>query len=55
LFDVNYVPKQMTPDQLRQGIYWLTENLYNADCIARRQKPFFENLWRRQHANGSPA
>jgi radical SAM superfamily enzyme YgiQ (UPF0313 family) len=33
LFDVNYVPKCMTPDQLRQGIYWLAERLYSEECI----------------------
>jgi radical SAM superfamily enzyme YgiQ (UPF0313 family) len=46
LFDVNYVPKNMTPDQLREGLYWLTERLYSAECLERRRRPFFENLWR---------
>jgi radical SAM superfamily enzyme YgiQ (UPF0313 family) len=48
LFDVNYQPKNMTVDQLRQGLYWLTERLYSEECLLRRRRPFFENLWR-QH------
>jgi radical SAM superfamily enzyme YgiQ (UPF0313 family) len=47
LFDVNYGPKNMSVDQLRQGMYWLAEKLYNDDCLMRRRKPFFDELWRR--------
>jgi radical SAM superfamily enzyme YgiQ (UPF0313 family) len=46
LFDVNYRPARMSVDQLRRGVYWLAERLYTADCIERRQRPFFEHLWR---------
>jgi radical SAM superfamily enzyme YgiQ (UPF0313 family) len=45
LFDVNYRPLNMTPDELREGLYWLTERLYSADCNERRKRPFFEALW----------
>ncbi|RIK74570.1 MAG: B12-binding domain-containing radical SAM protein [Planctomycetota bacterium] len=45
LFDVNYRPARMTVDELRRGVYWLAERLYSADCIERRQRPFFERLW----------
>src|ERR1700752_1049307 len=26
LFDVNYQPRLLTPQRLREGMYWLTEN-----------------------------
>ncbi len=45
LFDVNYLPKNMTVEELRQGLYWLTEKLYSAECMEKRQLPFVENLW----------
>jgi radical SAM superfamily enzyme YgiQ (UPF0313 family) len=48
LFDVNFVPKNMTVDQLREGVYWLAERLYSEDCIMRRRKPFFDELWRQR-------
>ena len=43
LFDVNYRPGGMTVDELRRGMYWLTERLYNAGTTAARRGPFFEN------------
>jgi radical SAM superfamily enzyme YgiQ (UPF0313 family) len=48
LFDVNYVPQNMTPDELRAGLYWLTERLYSARCLQERRRPFFEHLWRQE-------
>jgi radical SAM superfamily enzyme YgiQ (UPF0313 family) len=45
LFDVNFVPLQMTVAELRDGIYWLAEKLYRDDCIRRRREPFFNRLW----------
>jgi radical SAM superfamily enzyme YgiQ (UPF0313 family) len=45
LFDVNYVPKNMTPKELREGMCWLTERLYSEKCLERRRRPFFEKLW----------
>jgi radical SAM superfamily enzyme YgiQ (UPF0313 family) len=50
LFDVNYVPRDMTPEELREGIYWLAERLYSADGLARRRRPFFEALAHRPAA-----
>ena len=44
LFDVNYVPKNMTPDQLRSGMYWLSERLYSNRAMKRRRAKFFEGL-----------
>lgn len=49
LFDVNFVPQNMTVDQLREGIYWLAERLYNENALLTRRKPFFDKLWNRQH------
>jgi radical SAM superfamily enzyme YgiQ (UPF0313 family) len=45
LFDVNYLPLNMTPQELREGIYWLTERLYSSGCLEQRRRPFFEKLW----------
>jgi radical SAM superfamily enzyme YgiQ (UPF0313 family) len=42
LFDVNFVPRGMTPQELRDGIYWLAERLYTEECLERRRRPFFE-------------
>jgi radical SAM superfamily enzyme YgiQ (UPF0313 family) len=52
LFDVNYHPHLMTPQQLREGLHWLTEKLYDHECIAVRRKSFFRNL-RAQHTSES--
>lgn len=40
LFDVNFVPTGMTPDQLREGIYWLGERLYSEEATRRRRRGF---------------
>lgn len=47
LFDVNYQPKNMTVAELREGIYWLAERLYNEKSLLQRRAPFFDELWRR--------
>jgi radical SAM superfamily enzyme YgiQ (UPF0313 family) len=44
LFDVNFRPNGMSETQLREGMYWLTERLYNADCTRQRRRPFFKSL-----------
>jgi radical SAM superfamily enzyme YgiQ (UPF0313 family) len=41
LFDVNYQPTGMSPQQLREGMYWLTERLYDDECTRVRRKAFF--------------
>ena len=46
LFDVNYRPKRMSVEDLRSGIRWLTERLYNDECTEARRRPFFEGLRR---------
>ncbi|MEZ0265749.1 MAG: radical SAM protein, partial [Phycisphaerae bacterium] len=47
LFDVNYEPRGMSVAELREGMYWLTERLYSAECTEQRRGPFFANLRRR--------
>jgi radical SAM superfamily enzyme YgiQ (UPF0313 family) len=46
LFDVNYKPSDMSPRELQEGIYWLTERLYGDECTAFRRQGFFSNLRR---------
>jgi radical SAM superfamily enzyme YgiQ (UPF0313 family) len=46
LFDVNFVPTHMTPQQLRYGMRWLTRRLYSDRCTQRRRKAFFEHVRR---------
>jgi len=42
LFDVNFVPAGMSPQQLREGIYWLSERLYGEQCTKRRRRAFLK-------------
>jgi radical SAM superfamily enzyme YgiQ (UPF0313 family) len=44
LFDVNYRPKGMTPQELREGIYWLAEQLYGDETARRRRNGFFDRF-----------
>jgi radical SAM superfamily enzyme YgiQ (UPF0313 family) len=46
LFDVNYAPSDMTAEELRQGMRWLTRRLYSARTTNRRRRPFFEQVRR---------
>jgi radical SAM superfamily enzyme YgiQ (UPF0313 family) len=48
LFDVNYRPSGMTVEQLKHGIHWLSEHLYDAESIERRRRPFHDNIRRRR-------
>jgi radical SAM superfamily enzyme YgiQ (UPF0313 family) len=41
LFDVNFEPTNMTVRQLREGMYWLSERLYSAECTEQRRAAFF--------------
>jgi radical SAM superfamily enzyme YgiQ (UPF0313 family) len=42
LFDVNFEPARMTPQQLRNGMYWLGEELYSQQATERRRSGFFQ-------------
>jgi radical SAM superfamily enzyme YgiQ (UPF0313 family) len=48
LFDVNFLPKNMTVEELRQGLYWLAKRLYSESGLMSRRKPFFDELWRQR-------
>jgi hypothetical protein len=38
----------MTPQELREGIYWLGERLYGEEATERRRKRFFGQARRRR-------
>lgn len=44
LFDVNYQPAGMTGEQLRQGMHWLSKQLYSAECTQQRRRGFFQKV-----------
>jgi radical SAM superfamily enzyme YgiQ (UPF0313 family) len=44
LFDVNHQPAGMSPQQLRQGICWLSERLYSDECTEQRRRGFFNRV-----------
>ncbi|MEE9240191.1 MAG: radical SAM protein [bacterium] len=44
LFDVNFVPKNMSPEELRQGLHALMGSLYDKDEVKRRRRQFFRDL-----------
>src|SRR4051812_8713623 len=46
LFDVNYQPLGMSPQKLRDGIYWLSEKLYSDQCTQQRRAGFFRQVRR---------
>jgi radical SAM superfamily enzyme YgiQ (UPF0313 family) len=50
LFDVNFRPSGMTPQELRAGIYWLSERLYSAEATRRRRKEFFSQFNPHMHS-----
>ena len=50
LFDVNFSPAGMTPQELRAGIYWLSERLYSTEATRRRRKEFFSQFNPHMHS-----
>ena len=44
LFDVNYRPAKMSPEELRDGIYWLAERIYSEEATQSRREPFFQRV-----------
>jgi radical SAM superfamily enzyme YgiQ (UPF0313 family) len=44
LFDVNYQPARMSPQELREGIYWLGGELYSQQTTERRRAGFFRQF-----------
>ncbi|MCI0340672.1 MAG: B12-binding domain-containing radical SAM protein [Planctomycetales bacterium] len=45
LFDVNFVPKRMSVEELEQGLEWLMGTLYSAEETRARRRRFLD-LWR---------
>jgi radical SAM superfamily enzyme YgiQ (UPF0313 family) len=46
LFDVNHIPRQMTPERLRRGLIDLMRRLYAPEAVRGRREEFFRNLRR---------
>ncbi|HVU32956.1 MAG TPA: radical SAM protein [Opitutaceae bacterium] len=46
LFDVNFRPTGMSPDELRAGIHWLATELYSEEATHRRRRAFFQRFGR---------
>ncbi len=44
LFDVNHQPRGMSPEDLREGMRWLTKHLYDDECTRYRRDAFFAGL-----------
>jgi radical SAM superfamily enzyme YgiQ (UPF0313 family) len=54
LFDVNHEPRGMSAQQLKEGIYWLTERLYSDECTEFRRRGFFTGRRRARRAASHP-
>ncbi len=46
LFDVNFEPAHMTPQELREGMYWLGSELYSQQATQKRREGFFHESHR---------
>ncbi|MCG3196073.1 MAG: hypothetical protein GHCLOJNM_00544 [bacterium] len=44
LFDVNFVPRRMSPERLQQGLVDLARRVYQKDFIKERRQRFFDRL-----------
>lgn len=42
LFDVNYVPRQMSVEELETGMRWLFGQLYSEEALRRRRRQYME-------------
>lgn len=47
LFDVNFVPRAMSPERLQQGLLDLASRLYDADFVRSRRERFMKSVVRR--------
>ncbi|PPD57513.1 B12-binding domain-containing radical SAM protein [Dehalogenimonas etheniformans] len=48
LFDINFLPKNMTPEQLEEGMIWLGSQIYSEEALAGR-KNHYKNIIRDIH------
>lgn len=60
LFDINYAPLGMTPEDLHRGLLDLATRLYADDCVRARRENYFANLspsarGRHRHAHAAPS
>lgn len=46
LFDVNFVPRNMTPERLQRGLVELAQRVYDPEFIRNRRERFFEQMHR---------
>ncbi len=46
LFDVNFIPRNMTPQRLRAGLFDLVRRVYDPAFVQSRRERFFEELHR---------
>ncbi len=53
LFEVNFVPKNMSAEELRRGLYWLAEKLYNEPAVHARQRQFLDSLAQQRRSPGN--
>lgn len=49
LFDLNFRPKQMSVEQLEDGVMGLWRNVWNADALAMRKRHYRDLLRQRRH------
>jgi radical SAM superfamily enzyme YgiQ (UPF0313 family) len=54
MFDNNVVPKNMTVDELQQGMLWLGKQLYSREETAARRAGFFRALRESPNRTGAP-
>jgi radical SAM superfamily enzyme YgiQ (UPF0313 family) len=50
LFDVNYKPKNMSVEELENGLRWLFREVYCDAEFSRRRRHFMELVKKRKHA-----
>ncbi len=49
LFDVNYQPKHMSVDELKEGMKWLFKEVYNEEQYLRRKRHYIDILKNRMN------
>jgi radical SAM superfamily enzyme YgiQ (UPF0313 family) len=42
LFDLNFKPKNMTPEELERGLFWILGELYNERQFLRRKRQYMD-------------
>ena len=42
LFDVNFVPKNLTVDELEKGLGWMFREIYNKRAFSRRKRHYMD-------------